>query len=223
MNISQASLFVFVKKPAPGAVKTRLGEAIGFENSARLYQGLAEVCLKRFQRVRNANCTVYFDPPEEARFFQQWFGDGVEYLPQCVGGLGKRLQHGFAKILNNSDAAIALGSDSPDLPLEYLEQAADALSTHDVVIGPTDDGGYYCTGLKKQVPELFDGIHWSTGQVLEQTLQRCESLDLSVYTAPQWSDIDYKDDLIRLCNSDDADIKRFVQQHAQILKDIHVI
>lgn len=221
--ISQTSLFVFVKKPTPGEVKTRLGEAIGFENAAYLYQGMAETCLKRFQRIINMNCTVYFDPPEEARFFYDWFGGEVSYLPQCTGGLGQRLQHGFAKILKDSDTAIALGSDSPDLPMEYLHDAARELISHDVVIGPAKDGGYYCIGMRRTIPELFDGIHWSTEQVFLETLKRCESLGLSVYTAPVWSDVDYKEDLVRLCDSQDEDVKQFIQKQALILKAIGIL
>ncbi len=211
-TLSQTSLFVFVKKPTPGGVKTRLGAEIGLENAAKLYQSMAETCLTRYQKLSNINCTVYYDPPEEGQFFRDWFGQSVSYFPQSGEGLGERLNHGFNQMLERSPAAIALGSDSPDLPLQHLQNAIDKLRNHDVVIGPASDGGYYCIGLKRPVPELFDEIDWSTPHVFKQTFQRCKSLDLSVFQAPEWSDIDYKDDLIRLKQSADPDVLALVRQ-----------
>ncbi|MBZ0258713.1 TIGR04282 family arsenosugar biosynthesis glycosyltransferase [bacterium] len=220
MNISQTSLFVFVKKPVSGAVKTRLGKTIGDENAARLYRAMAETSIKRFQAIPNTNCTVYFDPPEEAQFFSGWFGASVEYLPQCGGDLGERLKHGFLSLLQETSQAIALGSDSPDLPIDYLKQILESLQNHDVAIGPSTDGGYYCIGLKKFIPEIFDNIDWSTEWVFEQTLQRCNPLGLSVFVGPEWSDIDVAEDLTRLKKSEDQDIQVLIQRHAEIFQQI---
>lgn len=214
MNISQTSLFVFVKKPVPGVVKTRLGKTIGDENAARLYRAMAETCIKRFQAIPNTNCTAYFDPPEEAQFFSDWFGAGVEYLPQCGGDLGDRLKHGFSLLLQETPRAIALGSDSPDLPIDYLKQILESLQNHDVAIGPSTDGGYYCIGLKKFIPEVFDAIDWSTERVFEQTAQQCNSLGLAVFVGPEWSDIDVSEDLARLKASEDQDIQALIQKHS---------
>ena len=62
-----------------------------------------------------------------------------------------------------------IGSDSPGLPADYIQQAFRSLDDHDLAIGPTFDGGYYLAGLRRRVPEIFYGIEWSTERVLEQT------------------------------------------------------
>jgi hypothetical protein len=94
---------------------------------------------------------------------------------------------------------LTIGTDSPSLPAEYLEQAATALSTHDLVLGPANDGGYYLIGLKSAPQELFTEIDWSTERVLQQTLQRAEQLRLSVHQLPVWYDVDDLATLQRFC------------------------
>ena len=88
-----------------------------------------------------------------------------------------------------------IGSDSPTLPGHLLDMASRALATHDVVLGPATDGGYYPIGLQTPRPGIFEGIDWSTGAVLEQTLTRCRDAGLRVFFLPTWYDIDTATDL----------------------------
>ena len=106
--------------------------------------------------------------------------------------------------------ALAIDSDTPTLPLGYLEQALDSVTTPnvDVVLGPTEDGGYYLIGLRTVHRELFEAMAWSTSQVLSETIRRAEATGLRVACLPPWYDIDTPMDLARLqvelTESDDA-------------------
>src|SRR5207248_5505290 len=93
---------------------------------------------------------------------------------------------------------IAFNSDSPHLPRSVLEDAFEALAAHDLVVGPTHDGGYYLVGAKASHPTLFVHDGMGTSNALERLLSRARELDLSVGVADRFYDIDVADDLTRL-------------------------
>ena len=95
---------------------------------------------------------------------------------------------------------IALNSDGPSLPRDYLLQALSLLQDNDVVIGPGEDGGYYLIGLSRFHAEIFQQIPWSTSQVLSQTLARAEALSLQVALTPSWYDVDTAHEAARLAS-----------------------
>jgi hypothetical protein len=106
-----------------------------------------------------------------------------------------------AELLRNDyDVTILIDSDTPTLPTEYLERAVAVMSggDHDLVLGPSDDGGYYLIGLRRQHPELFEGVPWSTPTVLEETERRASALGLRSIRLPAWYDVDTGADLARL-------------------------
>ena len=91
-----------------------------------------------------------------------------------------------------------IGSDSPTLPVEYVESAFRLLRESDVVLGPTEDGGYYLVGASRNAVGIFQNIEWSTSRVWEQTVARLHELQLSYQSLPQWYDVDELADLVRL-------------------------
>jgi glycosyltransferase A (GT-A) superfamily protein (DUF2064 family) len=91
-----------------------------------------------------------------------------------------------------------MNSDGPTLPLACLEEAFAGLDGADITLGPGHDGGYYLIGMKRLHPDLFQGISWSTEQVIPQTLELCRRLGLSVHRLPEWYDVDVEADLERL-------------------------
>jgi rSAM/selenodomain-associated transferase 1 len=101
--------------------------------------------------------------------------------------LGAAFQEGAEK-------AILIGSDYPSLRAELLEQAFSDLDQSEVVLGPTYDGGYYLIGMRRWLPQLFDGIAWSTETVLSATLQRVEAIGVTCSLLEQLRDIDEEAD-----------------------------
>ena len=92
---------------------------------------------------------------------------------------------------------VAFNSDSPHLPASVLGSAFDILTTHDVVVGPTHDGGYYLVGAKAAYPSLFDGEGMGTQSALALLLARAGDLQLSVGFTDPFYDIDVESDLTR--------------------------
>jgi hypothetical protein len=93
---------------------------------------------------------------------------------------------------------IALNSDGPTLPADYLREANVRLDSADIVLGPSEDGGYYLIGLKQPAPELFRDIDWSTDRVTTQTLDRIKTVGPQVSLLPSWYDVDIPADVDRL-------------------------
>lgn len=98
--------------------------------------------------------------------------------------------------------ALIVGTDHPTLPVDRLERAFRHLSSVDLVLGPSDDGGYYAVGLRREAwPEaadIFRGVPWSTPRVLEVTRARAEALGLSRRELAEWYDVDRPSELERL-------------------------
>jgi hypothetical protein len=105
--------------------------------------------------------------------------------------LEKLINKGYKK-------AFAINSDGPSLPPDYLHQAVRSLDDRDLVLGPSEDGGYYLVGVKRHLPDMFIGITWSTSHVLSQTLSKASNLGLRVALLPEWYDIDTWEDFVRL-------------------------
>ncbi|HSD27205.1 MAG TPA: TIGR04282 family arsenosugar biosynthesis glycosyltransferase [Vicinamibacteria bacterium] len=194
--MSDCALAVFVKRPAPGAVKTRLAAAIGPAAAAELYRALAERVLEattpapgEYERL------VFYDPPEAPEEMHAWL-PGVRLLAQSTGDLGERMSDAAARAFARGATRVAIvGTDTPGLSRETVVAALDALDAVDVVIGPTADGGYYLLALREPRPELFAGVAWSTPAVARETRARAAAAGLLVRELPLLRDVDTLEDV----------------------------
>jgi rSAM/selenodomain-associated transferase 1 len=180
-----------------GRVKTRLAEQFGSNAAADLYRNFVTVILATLKSL-DANIKIVFAPPDSKDQFQQWLGKKYSYIPQVGQDLGQRMKNAFFQAFSEGfKDVIVIGSDSPDLPAEYLELAFTALNTNDVVIGPSSDGGYYLIGFARDafLPEAFDRTSWSSDKVLEQTIDKLRQHKQKVCLLPQWYDVDTLKDL----------------------------
>lgn len=212
----RTSLLIFIKYPREGHVKTRLAASIGEKAATLLYRDLVEISLARFQKLKSFNFTIYFDPHEEEEAVRHWLGDRFFYLSQPEGDLGIRLQAGFNRELQNYSRVIIIGSDCPNVPLEYLEQAALQLQKREAAIGPAVDGGYYLIGLARPIPELFIDIPWSTDRVFQSTIDIVKSMSIDCAILPEWYDVDTESDFRRLLNSSDPFVRSYLERWNRI-------
>jgi glycosyltransferase A (GT-A) superfamily protein (DUF2064 family) len=125
-------------------------------------------------------------------------GNTATVVAQKGEGLAAGLTSVFAHFAEGERRVIAFNSDSPHLPRPVLENAFETLSAHDVVVGPTHDGGYYLVGAKASHPALFVSDGMGTSSALERLLSHARSLELSIGFADLFYDIDVADDLGRL-------------------------
>lgn len=190
-------VLLFVKYPAPGRVKTRLAEDIGPKETTKIYKNFVIDILATLRSI-NATIKIFFTPAGAQQQIQNWLGKEYSYVAQSGGTLGEKMKNAFEYVFaENFSKVIIIGSDSPDLPEDFLGQAFSALDSNDVVIGPADDGGYYLIGFSYDhfLPEVFEAISWSSDRVFEQTVNILKQHQRKVYLLPQWSDVDTLADL----------------------------
>lgn len=210
-----SALVIFAKAPIAGQVKTRLCPPLTPDEAATLHgsfvldtleQTKAAVArfklpLDRYLACAPSPCLVFFKIMEERQ--------GVRLLEQVGEDLGRRMHQTLETLFTQGyTRGLIVGTDTPSLPLERYQQALAALESHDLVLGPALDGGYYLIGLNRSVPDLFTGIPWSTEQVLARTQEKARSLGLKTALLAPWRDIDTIDDLHALIESGAADAKK---------------
>jgi uncharacterized protein len=194
---TNACILVFLKAPSPGQVKTRLGKWIGDAQAAQLYQYFVEDILTAVDAL-GVNSLIFFSPVNALSMLQRWLGFHRTYIPQQGDNLGDRMAHAFRTSFGlGYQQVLIVGSDSPDLPSAYLREALETLQQDKVVIGPSEDGGYYTLGFTPHTfcPEVFQDMPWSTSQVYPLTLERLKHNAHAIQILPTWSDIDTLDDL----------------------------
>jgi rSAM/selenodomain-associated transferase 2/rSAM/selenodomain-associated transferase 1 len=188
---------VFGRFPEPGKTKTRLIPALGPVGASELQRHLTVRTLsiaKKASEILGAELELQYDGGSRQRL-RRWLGQGVPLYEQKTGDLGHRMYAAFLSAFERGcGRALLFGTDVSDLREEHLNQAMNALDTHDAVLGPSTDGGYWLIGLKRPV-NLFQEISWSTKTVLEQTLRKAEKQRLSVFSLSPLTDIDTDDDL----------------------------
>lgn len=192
-------VIVLAREPSPGRAKTRLAADVGDERAAQLYAAFVRDSIA-FAADHARRLYVSASPPESVDAFRG-LAAGARCFAQPDAAFGARLLHSFETVVADGGRhPVLIGADSPTLPSHLVAVAHQALRTHDVVLGPADDGGYYLIGMNTPHPALFEDIDWSTESVLSQTLDRARSLGLSVFVLPSWYDIDTGRDLDRLAH-----------------------
>jgi uncharacterized protein len=197
------TLVVMAKAPRPGMVKTRLAQSLSVEAVTELYCCLLDDTLALARSLGDVEVAIMCpdsDVDELARLAgMQLAGKSASVVAQKGEGLAAGLTSVFAHFAEGYQRRIiAFNSDSPHLPRSVLEDAFETLAAHDVVVGPTHDGGYYLVGAKASHPTLFAGDGMGTSSALERLLARARALELSVGFADRFYDIDVADDLARL-------------------------
>lgn len=192
-------LIAYAKRPLPGYAKTRLGAAIGFEESAGVYARLLYGCLLELAPLPRAGICVELSLASAADlpYFRLAFPE-FQVSAQAGADLGARLSHALAAAFASGAEAVAiLATDVPDLDRRAVQAAFAALEVCDVVIGPCADGGYYLVGTRQPMANLFADIDWSSSRVLEQTEALARRQGLTVQQLPILIDIDTQEDYQR--------------------------
>jgi rSAM/selenodomain-associated transferase 1 len=196
---ADAAAALFAKAPVPGRVKTRLVPPLTPEEAARVARALLLATIESLVAALPVPWTLFLDGPADDELRAQAAVRGMGLLQQAEGDLGARLSDAFRRMRAAGAArVIAIGADGPTLPPRRLAEAIDALAGCDIVLGPTEDGGYYLVGAAREREEIFREIPWSTGAVLATTLDRAGAAGLSVRLLPSWYDVDSIEDLRRL-------------------------
>ena len=173
---------------------------IGDDSAVNLYKNLATKMLSTIKKG-TFPFAICFYPKKAEKTIKDWLGSDYRYIPQKGADLGERMKNSFVEAFKmGSKRVVLVGSDIPDLPLEFMEEAFSSLKKKDAVIGPAYDGGYYLLGFKDKTfsPRVFEGMPWGTETVFDKTVQALKRLGQKIHTLPYQRDIDTAEDLKRL-------------------------
>ena len=190
-------LALFARPPLPGRAKTRLSPALPAAHAAALAAAMLRDATAALGACRADERSVWW--AERPAAGSPALAPGLDSHEQSGADLGERLAGAFTTLLDGPGTqALVAGSDTPALTAGHLERALALLAAHDVVLGPAMDGGYWCVGLSRPVPGLFEQVPWSTAEVLRVTLERARGRGLAVGLADPLDDVDTPADLARL-------------------------
>jgi len=192
------TLVLMAKAPKPGAVKTRLTQSLPLPAVTALYCCLLKDTVALAESLRGVEVALMCPGPDVDEL-ARLLGNTAQIVAQKGEGLAAGLTSVFAHFAaTDQHHVIAFNSDSPHLPVAVLESAFQVLTAHDVVIGPTHDGGYYLVGANAAYPTLFENDGMGSRSALEALLARARQLELSAGFTDPFYDVDVADDLIQL-------------------------
>lgn len=186
---------VFAKPPRAGQSKTRLAATLGDGGAARLAEAFLRDTWTKVTAVGWARPVLATTDEHDPI----WASLGcADVWPQGAGDLGRRMERVLFRAVSLHGAAIAVGTDCPLLSESDLDLAAMALRAHDVVIGPSADGGFYLLGVRQCTDGLLDGVAWGTDQACAQTMDRVQAAGLTIGVLQMLFDVDRPEDVSRL-------------------------
>jgi len=197
-SLPNRTLVIMAKAPKPGRVKTRLIASLPPFAVTALYRCLLEDTLTLAKSLTGVEVAVMCPEADQIEL-EELLGNRAQVVAQKGEGLAAGLTSVFRHFTTGGpQRVIAFNSDSPHLAASVLHGAFEILATHDVVVGPTHDGGYYLVGAKAPHASLFEGDGMGTTSALDRLLMRAKALELSTGFAERFYDIDVADDLLLL-------------------------
>ncbi len=193
----QRKIKIFVRNPEKGKVKTRLAASVGDEQALSIYLKLLHYTKEIVLNVEAQKEVWYSSFIDEKDL---WANKFFTKKKQEGQDLGMRMKNAFQEtFFSDKNAQVVLiGSDCAELKKSHIIEAFNQLNKQSIVIGPAKDGGYYLIGMSKYVPEVFEGIDWSTSNVLKQTIGKINESGKTFYLLKELSDIDTIEDWVRI-------------------------
>jgi rSAM/selenodomain-associated transferase 1 len=188
-------MVIYAKAPRSGRVKTRLSPAFHPDEAAKIYELSLRIAVEQVESLDGVVHEIWISEAEDRNPLARIFPKRA-FRVQVGEDLGERLCHTFETLFSEGGhAALIMGSDAPTLPRQYLQKGIELLGSHDCVLGPTQDGGYYAMGLRRLDPQIFEGVGWSRENVLSETIVNLKRMGWSYELLPEWYDIDRPEDL----------------------------
>ena len=187
-SVSSERVVIFSRSADSGTVKTRMMPVLNNEKCLSLHLSLLQDTL---DKVRKFSSVLYLSGSGSLPFKPE-----VPVQRQTGADLGERMKLAFQQELRHHSKVAIIGTDSPTFPAEQISKAFEALDRHEIVLGPSEDGGYYMIALRRMIPEIFRDVPWGTGEVLGSTLEKISGH--SHLLLETYFDIDLPEDLFRL-------------------------
>jgi len=191
--MKKRGLIIFIKNPVLGKAKTRLAATVGDNKALEVYHSLLNHT-KNVAKAVNADRLLFYSDSIDNN--DNWSLDNFKKHLQSKGDLGEKMKQAFAYGFENDyDQLVIIGSDCGVLSSEHIENAFDHLNDSKVVIGPSEDGGYYLLGMRKYYYHLFENKPWSTDKLFKSTVAELEDKKIRFSLLEELYDIDTEEDL----------------------------
>ncbi len=190
---NKPAIGIMFRIPEYGKVKKRLAIHTGDELALHYYKAMLQETIIKLSRLTEMDIYGFYygDGKPENNIFKD-----LKLFPQSGRDLGERMFNAIKTLFNiGYEKSALIGADSPDLPEDFIIHAFEKLNHHDLVIGPSMDGGYYLIAMKKPFENIFKGINWGTERVLKETLVIVEKGGIKYALLQEWYDIDDIDGL----------------------------
>lgn len=220
MNLKNA-LIVFTKLPVAGKVKTRLAKKLGSDVAASFYKACTENLFSSLSEIQQNKADIYIFYHEENDLseIKNWIGNGYSYYQQKGKNLGDKMYNAFNLIFSlGYEKVIIIGADIPDIDNTLLSKAFRELDGNQCVIGPTNDGGYYLLGFRSKLIDVFSGVEWSSGLVLNTTIKKLEQHSVTFHLLDALIDIDTLEDLKKWVTQFKGDENHFIKSFLKLVK-----
>ena len=205
--VNKSALGIFFRIPIYGKVKKRLASEIGEEAALNAYKSMLNVTIDNVSRLQDTDIFGFYEGEQTSlnitlssfrKDGQKGFPEKISLITQKGKNLGGRMFNAMKCLFEKGyERVLLIGIDSPDLPLSFIVDAFKKLEYYELVIGPSEDGGYYLIGLTKPIKYLFTNIHWGSSNVLNETIYKAEYSRISYFLLPRWYDIDNLNNLLR--------------------------
>ena len=190
---------LMLKAPIAGFAKKRLAADIGDKAAVEVYRTMVERQLSMIPKEWETE--VYYTPRNALDKMQDWLGSDLNFSAQVDGDLGVKLMHVGKAFFEETDEEerrlVFLGGDCPGASEEALREIVGYLDDADVALGPALDGGYWCLGLSRYVPEVFRDIPWSSTETLSVTKSRLREGSIRYVLGRKLEDVDDLESLKR--------------------------
>lgn len=191
------AVVIFVKHPKQGKVKTRLALSTSDKFAVEFYLVLTKYLFNELSKLTDDyDVFLFYGKDDNEIEIKNWVGKNFIFLEQDGSDLGEKMFNAFKHVfLHEYKSAIIVGSDIPEITSEVIVESFIKLKKKDVVIAPSDDGGYSLLGLRNTNKNIFENIAWSTNTVFNQTVKRIKANEMSVGILNKLNDIDTEDEL----------------------------
>lgn len=185
MPIHEKAIGLIFRIPEKGKVKTRLAKEIGENKAYEFYCLMLNEVIQRVLAIKDVDLIGFYKGDK------RHFNCGFRLFKQKGNDLGRIIENAIFKLKDiGYKRIVIIGSDSPDVPINFISNAFKFLENFDFVIGPALDGGFYLLALKDLPEGMFYEINWGTDSVLEKLIQNIVEKKKTFYLLPEWYDID---------------------------------
>ena len=198
MAENKNALIIFSRLPIGRETKTRLSPLLNEKQREELHLAMwHDIFFEVMKLTKQLDVFLYWTGSGDIMDYLRFIPSSFRLMEQSGVNLGERMSNAIRDIMNLGYMRVAIiGSDIPSLKAENIMRAFEALNTCDVVIGPSEDGGYWLIGMNRFVPEVFNVASWGNSSVLNSTIEKVQALELTYMLVDTLQDIDTPDDVI---------------------------